>query len=106
MQNTIGGGETDHSDLNKQLYKMIAASSNTPTNFHQTVNPVSDGSSHQQASFHRRNGSFNNMKAQRKAVALYNAPVVKERYKRVASHFNKPKNSQVGTLNVRHNHHA
>ena len=34
------------------------------------------------------------MRAQRKAVALYNAPIVKERYKRVASHFNKPKNSQ------------
>ena len=26
-------------------------------------------------------------------MALYNAPVVKERYKRVISHFNKPKNS-------------
>ena len=33
------------------------------------------------------------MPAQRKAVALYKAPVVKERYKRVISHFNKPKNS-------------
>ena len=34
-----------------------------------------------------------NLPAQRKAIALYKAPVVKERYKRVISHFNKPKNS-------------
>lgn len=37
-----------------------------------------------------------NLPAQRKAVALYKAPVVKERYKRVISHFNKPKNSYNG----------
>ena len=29
-------------------------------------------------------------------MVLYNAPVVKERYKRVISHFNKPKNSVNG----------
>ena len=34
-----------------------------------------------------------NLPSQRKAIALYKAPVVKECYKRVISHFNKPKNS-------------
>jgi hypothetical protein len=37
-----------------------------------------------------------NLQGQRKAMSLYNAPVVKERYKRVISHFNKPKNSLNG----------
>ena len=46
-------------------------------------------------SFNQRNGSLGGgqTRAQRKAVALYKAPVVKERYKRVGSHFNKQKNS-------------
>ena len=38
-----------------------------------------------------------NAAAQRKTMALYKAPVVKERYKRVISHFKKPKNSYNGT---------
>ena len=46
----------------------------------------------QQQNLSLRKGSLN-LRTQRKAVALYNAPVVKERYKRVISHFNKPKNS-------------
>ena len=40
------------------------------------------------------------MPAQRKAVALYKAPVVKERYKRVISHFNKPKSSFNGATKL------
>ena len=50
------------------------------------MDPISEGA------FNVRKGSLN-LPSQRKALALYNAPVVKECYKRVISHFNKPKNS-------------
>ena len=43
-------------------------------------------------SFNMRKASLN-LPAGRKAMQLYKAPVVQERYKRVISHFNKPKNS-------------
>ena len=51
-----------------------------------TLDPISE------ASFNLRKASLN-LQSQRKAVALYKAPVVQNKYKRVISHFNKPKNS-------------
>ena len=51
-----------------------------------TLDPINE------ASFNLRKASLN-LPSQRKAVALYKAPVVQNKYKRVISHFNKPKNS-------------
>ena len=39
-----------------------------------------------------RKGSLN-LQAQKKAMALYKAPVVKDKYRQVIPHFNKPKQS-------------
>ena len=55
-----------------------------------TLNPITE------LPFNLRKGSLN-LPSQRKALALYKAPVVRERYKRVISHFKKPKNSINGT---------
>ena len=51
-----------------------------------SLDPITEGQ------FGMRKASLN-LPSQRKAIALYKAPVVKECYKRVISHFNKPKNS-------------
>ena len=53
----------------------------------QLLDPISEG-----IGFNSRKASLN-LPSQRKALALYNAPVVKECYKRVISHFNKHKSS-------------
>ena len=55
-------------------------------NLPMTLDPINE------ASFNLRKASLN-LPSQRKAVALYKAPVVQNKYKRVISHFNKPKNS-------------
>ena len=52
----------------------------------QSLDPITE------SNFNARKASLN-LPSQRKALALYNAPVVKECYKRVISHFKKPKNS-------------
>lgn len=75
---TLGG-----SCANDQHLSVTPSGGNVPI----SLDPISEPSA-----FSMKRGSLN-LPSQRKALALYNAPVVKECYKRVISHFNKPKNS-------------